>query len=396
MRRTRTVIAHVCGALCHREVELATGAGTPDSYFHEGERQAFELGNRGPIRFNDDGTLHHEISDAFWRCGFYVLEGALSAEELGDLQAGMDSVLERAPYTMDATVDAQGRPALGVDLTRPPFRFAKPLSDPDGGTQNTSSRYPAKMSEPTPPADAPEYVISKIGSPLHIMDSSLRLYGHPHLLAIAENINGPDFTPFTESVILKRAGLGPSVAWHHDGTTHWDSPDLDEGTHGFNFMAQLYGSTAENGVWLLPGSHKLGKLDIKSMVDENGTDRLPGAVPMICKPGDVVMSNRQALHASFANTSPDKRITINFGFHRRRSVLNVHKVLSGQEIVYDAERVNERSRIIALAIDARQQRFPHEPRYVYQPLAGQEDANRWSEATRASILKNYNLRDLSL
>ena len=154
------------------------------------------------------------------------------------------------------------------------------------------------------------------------MDSCLRLYGHPKLLAVAENINGPDFTPFTESVIVKRAGLGPSVAWHHDGTTHWDSPDWDQGTHGFNFMAQLYGSTAENGVWLLPGSHKQGKMDIKAMVDANGSDRLPGAVPMVCEPGDVVMANRQALHASFANTSPQRRITINFGFHRRRSVLN--------------------------------------------------------------------------
>ena len=72
------------------------------------------------------------------------------------------------------------------------------------------------------------------------------------------------------------------------------------------------------------------------------------------------------------------------------------KQTARQDVVYDAERIDERSRLIALAIDARQQRFPHEPRYVFQPLAGQEDANRWSEATRASILKNYNLRDLSL
>ena len=370
--------------------------GNEDSYVREGERKAYELGNRGPIRFNDDGTLDPEISDAYWRCGFYVLEGALGAEELNDLRADMEYAFERAPYTKDATVDAQGRPALGSELARPSFRFAKPLSDPYGGTDISSGRHPAKMSEPAPPADAPDYVISSIGSPLQIMDSCLRLYGHAQLLAIAENINGPDFTPFTESIIVKHAGLGPSVAWHHDGTTHWDSPDWDEGSHGFNFMAQLYGSTAENGVWVLPGSHKQGKMDIKAMVEENGSDRLPGAVPMICEPGDVVMSNRQALHASFANTTPQKRFTINFGFHRHRSVLNVCKTNGEQDVVYDAERIHERCRLIALAIDARQQRFPHEPRYLYQPLAGQEDTNRWSEATRASILRNYNLRDLSL
>lgn len=367
-----------------------------ESYIRQGKQNAYELGNRGPIRFNDDGTLIQEIIDAYWRCGFYVLEGALSAEELSDLQADMESALERAPYTKDAEVDVQGRPALGSDLERPSFRFAKPLSDPYGGTELVSGRHPAKMSEPAPPEDAPDYVINSIGSPLQIMDACLRLYGHPQLLAIAEAINGPDFTPFTESVIVKRAGLGPSVAWHHDGTTHWESPDLDEGTHGFNFMAQLYGSTAENGVWLLPGSHKQGKSDIKSLVEKNGSDRLPGAVPMVCEPGDVVMSNRQALHASFANTSPDKRITINFGFHRRRSVLNVRTIHGGQEVVFDEERVRERSRVIALAIDARQQRFPHEQRYVYQPFAGEQNTIRWSNETRASILRNYNLRDLAI
>ena len=367
-----------------------------ESYVRQGKQNAYELGNRGPIWFNDDGTLIQEIIDAYWRCGFYVLEGALGAEELSDLQADMESALGRAPFTKDAEVDVQGRPALGSDLERPSFRFAKPLSDPYGGTELVSGRHPAKMSEPAPPEDAPDYVINSIGSPLQIMDACLRLYGHPQLLAIAEAINGPDFTPFTESVIVKRAGLGPSVAWHHDGTTHWESPDLDEGTHGFNFMAQLYGSTAENGVWLLPGSHKQGKSDIKSLVEENGSDRLPGAVPMVCEPGDVVMSNRQALHASFANTSPDKRITINFGFHRRRSVLNVRTIHGGQEVVFDEERVRERSRVIALAIDARQQRFPHEQRYVYQPFAGEQNTIRWSNETRASILRNYNLRDLAI
>ncbi len=375
---------------------MAANTGTLNDYIRAGKRKAYELGNRGPIQFNDDGTLDQEIIDAYWRCGFYVLEGVLSAEELDDLRTDMEQAFERAPYTKDATVDARGRPALGNDLARPTFRFAKPLSDPYGGTELVSGRHPAKMSEPAPPADAPDYVINSIGSPLQIMDSCLRLYGHPQLLAIAASINGPDFTPFTESVIVKRAGLGPSVAWHHDGTTHWNSPDLDEGTHGFNFMAQLYGSTAGNGVWLLPGSHKEGKSDIKALVEENGSDRLPGAVPMVCEPGDVVMSNRQALHASFANTSPDRRITINFGFHRRRSVLNVRTVHGGQEVVYDEERVRERSRVIALAIDARHQRFPHEQRYVYQPLAGEEEANRWSDATRASILKDYNLKDLGL
>jgi len=368
-----------------------------DAYVREGEQMAYELGNRGPIKFNADGTVDKDITDAYWRCGFYVFEGALSAEELKDLQEDFEHALDRAPHTKDARVDSKGRPALGTKFTRQPFNFAKPLSDPVGGTSKNNGRHPAKMTEPEPPADAPDFVISSISGPLQIMDSCLRLYGHPQLLSIAEQINGPDFTPFTESIIVKPPGLGASVAWHQDGTKQWDKPDWNEGTHGFNFMAQLYGSTAANGVWVLPRTHKQGKLDIKGLIEaNNGSNRLPGAVPMVCKPGDVVMANRQVLHASFANTSPDLRVTINFGFHRRASVLGVQTTYTDHEVVYDEARIFERSRLIAVAIDARQQRFPHELRYVYQPLVGQEDANRWNEAARESIVKDYNLRDLGI
>lgn len=44
-------------------------------------------------------------------------------------------------------------------------------------------------------------------------------------------------------------------------------------------------------------------------------------------------------------------------------------------------------------MDARQQRFPEEPRYIYQPLADQEDDNRWSEQTRETLIRDHNLRD---
>ena len=368
-----------------------------EDYVQEGERRAYEIGNRGPIRFNADGTLHKDIADAYWRCGFYVFEGALSAEELKDLQKDFEHVLDRAPHTKDAKVDSEGRPAIGSEFTRSSFNFAKPLSDPVGGTSRNNGRHPAKMDEPTPPEDAPDFVITSISGPLQLMDSCLRLYGHPQLLSVAEHINGPDFTPFTESIIVKPPGLGASVAWHQDGTKQWDKPDWDQGTHGFNFMAQLYGSTAANGVWVLPGSHKEGRLDIKVMVEaNNGSDRLPGAVPMVCNPGDVVMSNRQALHASFPNTSPDWRVTVNFGFHRYSSVIDLETTYGEEPVIYDAERIFERSRLIAVGINARQQRFPHEQRYVYQPMVGGKDDNRWNEATRENIVKDYNLRDLGI
>ncbi len=61
---------------------------------------------------------------------------------------------------------------------------------------------------------------------------------------MTETINGADFAPFNEALFIKDPGVGAAVSWHQDGVTHWDNPAFDEDIHGFNFMAQMYGSTA--------------------------------------------------------------------------------------------------------------------------------------------------------
>jgi len=367
-----------------------------DAYQVAGEARARGLGNRGPIRFNVDGTLDREILDAYTEHGFYVFEGVLGIDELADIETDVSDIVDRLPVMRGSTVDALGRTAIGADCQARTLSWARPLSDPLGGTAKANGRHPAKMIELEPPADAPEFIVQLILGNLQFSEACLRVYGHPQLLAVAAQINGDDFVPFNEALWMKRPGLGASVAWHQDGTTHWDSPDLDSGSHGFNFMAQLYGSTAANGVWVVPGSHRHGRLDIKAMVAEVGSDRLPQAVPLICGPGDVVICNRQVLHGSFANTSTRARVTLNFGFHRRKSVLGVMGGgIHNERVVYDSERIRERAKIIAYAIDARRGRFPGEQPYQYQPFAGVEDNYRWDAHAKADI-KDYNLLDLGI
>ena len=232
--------------------------------------------------------------------------------------------------------------------------------------------------------------------PLQYSEACLRYYAHPTLLAIAVSINGEDFAPFNESIWVKHPRLGGSVSWHQDGWTHWESPDLDWGTHGSNTMMQLYGCDAGNGLWVVPGSHRIGKIDITSMCDESGSDRLPDAVPLLCAPGDVVVASRQAVHGSFANTSDNMRVTINAGFHRRASVLGVtgggvHNPVS----LYDEEYIHHRSRLIAYGIDARRQRFSEETPFEYKPLADEMDRYRWTSEVTAD-LHDYNLQDIGI
>jgi hypothetical protein len=366
-------------------------------YLADGERRAFALDNRGPIRFTADGAVHPDILDAYWRCGFYVFQGVLDVNELADIEADIKTnVLGRLPAAKGSPLDAQGRPALGVDLTGPTLFWSKPLGDPFGGTSLAGGRHPVKMFEPQAAEGAPNDVVYLILGTLQFSEAHLRVYGHPHLLAVAAAVNGDDFVPFNEALFIKEPGRGASVAWHQDGLTHWDSPIWDQSSHGFNFMAQLYGCTPANGVWVLPGSHKLGKVDIAAMVAAAGSERLPDAVPIVCRPGDVAITNRQAVHGSFANTSRDWRITLNFGFHRRRSVLGVKGGgVHNAAAMYDAERIRERARMIGYGIDARRQRYPTETPYVYAPHADAGEAYRWDAAAAATV-RDYNLLDLSI
>lgn len=379
-----------------RAVDYGSEEAAMRAYLRDGEQRAYALGNRGPIRFNADGTLRQDIVEAYWRCGFYVFEGVLGPEELKDIEADLLDILDRLPVEKGAEVDARGRPALGVRCKAPTLFWSKPLGDPFGGTELANGRHPVKMFEPTPAADAPKEVVYLILGSLQFSEACLRVYGHPDLLAVAAQINGQDFTPFNEALFIKEPGRGASVAWHRDGTTHWDGPLFDQGCHGFNFMAQLYGSTPANGVWLVPGSHKLRSVDIRAMVDAAGSERLPDAVPIVCAPGDVAMTNRQSVHGSFANTSNEWRVTVNFGFHRRSSVLGVRGGgVHNEPAVYDEARIRERSRLIGYAIDARRRRFPDERPYTYRPIVESGETYRWDDKAKSEI-RDYNLLDLSI
>ena len=110
----------------------------------------------------------------------------------------------------------------------------------------------------------------------------------------------------------------------------------------------------------------------------------------------MTLVNRQMLHGSFANTSPDQRVSLTFGFHRRASVIGQRGALvAGQQEVYDEKRIFERSSVIATAIDARARHFPDEKPYLYQPFVGFENHFRWDESAR-DRLKNYSLKDLGI
>ena len=377
-------------------VDYGSEEAAMQAYLRDGERRAAALGNRGPIRFTAAGELHPDILEAYGRCGFYVFEGVLKPDELADIERD----LQRHPRPpagrarRGARRQAAGRrwrpTARGPTCcgpSRSAIRSAAPIC--------ANGRHPVKMFEPQAAAGAPKEVVYLILGSLQFSEAALRVYGHPQLLAVAAAINGPDFTPFNEALFIKEPGRGASVAWHQDGTTHWDSPEWDEGIHGFNFMGQLYGCTAANGVWVVPGSHKQGKIDIKSggrgrhraAARRRADDLRAGRRRHHQPPGAarLVRQHQQGLARDGELGLPSPHVGAGREGRRRAQ--------QGSRLRRRAHR--ERARLIGYGIDARRQRFPDETPFVYRPHADAGLAYRWDDEARAAI-RDYNLLDLSI
>ena len=366
------------------------------AYLINGEKNALALGNRGPITFDENGNLSSTIKEAYSKNGFYIFEGVLNNEEVEDIKEDLENLRQQFPTGPESTLNAKGEPAMNAESKSLTLVWSKPLGDPLGGTELANGRHQIKMFEPEAKEDAPLAVPLILLGSLQFSDACLRTYAHPKLLKVAESINGKDFAPFNEALFIKEPGIGAAVSWHQDGVTHWESENFDEEIHGFNFMAQVYGSTAVNGVWVVPGTHKVGKIDIKKIVAETGSERIDGAVPIVCNPGDVVICNRQLLHGSFPNCGFEPRVTVNFGFHKRSSVIGTQGGgIHSEAQVFDDEIIERRSRSIGYAIEARKQKYPNEEAYKYYPFEQSGKSFVWNDNSRED-LKDYNLEDLSI
>ena len=138
------------------------------------------------------------------------------------------------------------------------------------------------------------------------------------------------------------------------------------------------------------------KIDIKELVAEAGSERLEGAVPIVCNPGDAIICNRQLLHGSFPNCGYEQRVTVNFGFHRRSSVLGTQGGgIHSESQVFTEEIIQRRARSIGYAIDARKQKYASETPYSYEPFESTNTSFVWNDEARKD-LKDYNLEDLSI
>ena len=376
-------------------VDYGSEEAAMQAYLRDGEERAAALGNRGPIRFTKTGDLHPDIVDAYWRCGFYVFEGVLSRTSSPTSSATCTTSSSGCRSRTGATVDRKGRPALAVECEAPTLLGAA-AGDPFGGTD----RQRAASGEDVR-AEARRRCAQGSGLP------------HPGLAAVLRGVaarlrpspiagrGGGDQRSRLRA--LQRGALDqgarPRRARWPGTRTARRTGTAPTGTRASTASTSWPSSTAARPPtacgWCRDRTSAAGSTS-RRRSRRPGAERLPEAVPILCAPGDVAMTNRQALHGSFANTSKDWRVTVNFGFHRRRSVLGVKAAASTTRSPPTTTSASASApRLIGYAIDARRQRFPDETPFIYRPHADEGLTYRWDDRARADI-KDYNLLDLSI
>ena len=160
-------------------------------------------------------------------------------------------------------------------------------------------------------------------------------------------------------------------------------------------MTQLYPSTAGNGVWVLPGSHQLGKADIKKLV----ADAAPTASRAPCRCCATRATRSSPTASSCTARSPTARPTGASRSTRASSRASAcssvtTRRLNGEVETYDQARIDERSRILQIAIDARRQRFPQETATSTGRWPATRTRTAGTRRRARRVLKNYNQRDM--
>ena len=106
-----------------------------NEYILEGLDNSKLLDNRSQVIYDENGNLSKDIINKYNKYGFYVFENIVKIDELNVLKEEVDKVIDGAPISPGSKLDKKGEPALFRDLRKEPYIYAKPLSDPLGGTK---------------------------------------------------------------------------------------------------------------------------------------------------------------------------------------------------------------------------------------------------------------------
>jgi ectoine hydroxylase-related dioxygenase (phytanoyl-CoA dioxygenase family) len=149
-----------------------------------------------------------------------------------------------------------------------------------------------------------EYVIDK-------NDHLKGLLGHPFVLSSVEKLQGVNFIPTWDSMVMKMPDEGIIVPWHRDA----QMPDGYTGNKPiFNVDFYLDASDIKSCLWVIPGSNKWSKEEAyKRCAQDKGFDTSDAiAVPLAA--GDMIFHDITVLHGSPSGDGNSLRRTVYYEF----------------------------------------------------------------------------------
>jgi ectoine hydroxylase-related dioxygenase (phytanoyl-CoA dioxygenase family) len=131
---------------------------------------------------------------------------------------------------------------------------------------------------------------------------------HPQLMENIAQCLGETFYPWNDSLVVKTPG-GDAVTWHQDPPYGDPLRTTTFGTPNFTTDIYLDESDEDNGcVYAIPGHHLVGTVRLDDKRPEE-LFRAYGAVPVLMKPGDVLLHALSTPHGSHPNRSQRPRRT---------------------------------------------------------------------------------------
>jgi ectoine hydroxylase-related dioxygenase (phytanoyl-CoA dioxygenase family) len=222
-------------------------------------------------------VLSQDQIDAYWRDGYLVLEGALSAAQLAALRHDFEQWKEES----------------------------RSHTEPFGTTLDNRARFDV---EPGHTAERP--ALRRIASPTEVSDAYLDVMRTaPAVDAVAQLI-GPNVEFNNSKINSKQPGAATRVKYHQD---FMFQPHSNE-----DLVAVLYfldDVTAANGpLTVIPGSHRGPMFEhwhdnvfTGAVSEEVVAEAMPEAVPCIGPAGTACLMHTRLLHGSDPNTSANPR-----------------------------------------------------------------------------------------
>jgi phytanoyl-CoA hydroxylase len=136
------------------------------------------------------------------------------------------------------------------------------------------------------------------------------LLAQPFILRSVEKLQGPNFIPTWDSMVVKVPDEGVIVPWHRDAAL---TDNLTEPRPIFNVDFYLDRSDIKSCLWVIPASNHWDEQRTKERCQRPGFDT-SDAIPVPIEAGDVIFHNILLVHGSPSGDGNAMRRTVYYEF----------------------------------------------------------------------------------